>query len=141
MPYCTQNDLENLIPVTELAELTSESGDNPNSELIAEIIDRVDAEIDSYISVRYRTPLLTIPNLIKALSVDMAIYHLYTRRSAVPVIRQTKYEDAINFLQNVALGKSNIISPEGNDILEKSSNLVSVNGSQRIFSRTDWGNY
>jgi phage gp36-like protein len=141
MPYCTQNDLENLIPVTELAELTSESGDTPNSELIAEIIDRVGAEIDSYISVRYRTPLLTIPNLIKALSVDMAIYHLYTRRSAVPAIRQTKYQDAINFLQNVGLGKSNIIGPEGNDILEKSSKLVSVNGSQRIFSRTDWGNY
>jgi phage gp36-like protein len=141
MPYCTQNDLENLIPVTELAELTSESGDTPNSELIAEIIDRVGAEIDSYISVRYRTPLLTIPNLIKALSVDMAIYHLYTRRSAVPAIRQTKYQDAINFLQNVGLGKSNIIGPEGKDILEKSSKLVSVNGSQRIFSRTDWGNY
>jgi phage gp36-like protein len=141
MPYCTQNDLETLIPVTELAELTTEWGDIPNYTLITELIDRVDTEIDSYISVRYTTPLVLIPKIIKGLSVDMVIYHLYSRRSAVPPIRRTKYEDAVKFLQNVALGISNIIGSDGCETSKKSSLSAEINSSKRIFSREDWGNY
>jgi phage gp36-like protein len=120
MSYCSQNDLEILIPVTELAELTSDSGDTPNSNVITQIIDRVGAEIDSYLSVRYIIPLLVIPDLIKGLVVDMVLYHLYSRRSSVPQIRRKNYEDAREFLQNVAMGKSNIIGPDGGEILKKS---------------------
>lgn len=141
MSYCTQNDLETLIPVTELAELTTELTDIPNSTVIDEIIDRVDAEIDSYVSVIYSTPLVLIPDIIKGLSVDMVIYHLYSRRSAVPPIRRTKYEDALKFLQNVALGKLNIIGSDGYETSKKSSISVGNNSSERIFSRADWGNY
>jgi phage gp36-like protein len=141
MPYCTQNNLETMIPVAELAELTSELGDIPDSTVIAEIIDRVKAEIDSYVSMRYVTPFVAIPDIIKSLSVDMAIYHLYSRRSAIPLIRQTKYEDAIKFLQNVALGKSIILGPDGYETSKKSSSLIEINSSERIFSRSAWGNY
>jgi phage gp36-like protein len=141
MPYCTQSDLETLIPATELAELTSESGNNPDSAIIAEIIDRVSAEIDSYVSVRYAAPFLEVPDIIKGLTVDMVLFHLYSRRSAVPEIRRKKYEDAREFLHNIALGKSKILGLDGTEISMKSSRSAEITCSGRIFSRTNWGGY
>lgn len=141
MPYCNQNDLEILIPVTELVELTTERGDIANFTIITEIINRVDTEIDSYVSVCYATPLVSVPDIIKWLSVDMVIYHLYSRRSVVPSIRRTKYDDAVKFLQNVALGKSNIIGSDGYETSKKLSSSTEINSSERIFSKKDWGNY
>jgi phage gp36-like protein len=141
MPYCTQNDLESLVPIKELAELTTEWGDIPDFTVITEIISKADAEIDSYVSVRYEIPFLKIPDMIRALSMDMAIYHLYSRRSAVPAIRQTKYEDAIRLLQNVAVGKSNIVGFGGTEVSNKSSAAAEIVSSERIFSRDAWGNY
>jgi phage gp36-like protein len=141
MPYCSQNDLETLIPVAELVELTTEKGDIPNTTIITEIIERVDTEIDSYVSVRYATPLVSVPDMIKGLSVDMVIFHLYSRRSAVPPIRRTKYEDAVKFLQNVALENTNIIGSNGYENSKKMSNSAEFNSSERIFSKQNWGNY
>jgi phage gp36-like protein len=136
MPYCTQNDLETLIPVVELAELTNESGDIPNSTIITEIINLVDAEIDSYISVRYSIPLTQTPEIIKGLSIDMVIYHLYSRRSTIPLIRRTKYEDAIKLLQKVAQGNLNITGKDGYEIKLKSKYLIIIKSNKRIFTRS-----
>jgi phage gp36-like protein len=141
MPYCTQNDLENLIPMAELAELSSENGAIPNALVIAEMIDRVTAEIDSYVSVRYAVPFDSIPVIIKGLALDMVIYHLYSRRSAVPPIRRLKYEESIRFLQDVALGKINILDIINFDNLEKSSKSIEFSSNERIFFRNCWGIY
>jgi phage gp36-like protein len=134
MSYCTQNDLETLVPVVELAELTNESGDIPNSNIISEIINRVDAEIDSYISVRYIIPLTKTSDILKGLSIDMSIYHLYSRRSTIPPIRQTKYEDAIKFLQKIAQGSLNIVGQDGYEIKSKSNCLIKLESNKRIFT-------
>jgi phage gp36-like protein len=56
MAFCTQNDIEKLIPEQELAELTTESGSTPDAEVGAEAIAKADAEIDSYLGVRYVVP-------------------------------------------------------------------------------------
>jgi phage gp36-like protein len=136
MPYCTQNDLETLIPVVELAELTNESGDIPNLTIITEMINLVDAEIDSYISVRYSIPLTQTPEIIKGLSMDMVIYHLYSRRSTIPLVRRTKYEDAIKILQKVAQGNLNITGKDGYEIKLKSKYLINIKSNKRIFTRS-----
>ena len=57
MAYCTQSDIEKLIPVLELAELTAESGSTPNAAIVTECIAKADAEIDSYLGVKYTVPL------------------------------------------------------------------------------------
>jgi phage gp36-like protein len=141
MPYCGPSDIETLIPVQELAELTTESGDIPDHSLIAEIISKADAEIDSYAAVSYVIPFFPIPDIIRSLSLDMAIYHLYSRRSAVPLIRRTKYEDAIQFLQSVAAGKCKIVGAAAHEIPERSSQMAEIVGSERVFSRAGWGIY
>jgi phage gp36-like protein len=136
MPYCTQNDLETLVPLVELSELTNESGDIPNSNIITEIINRVGAEIDSYISVRYTIPFNKTPEIIKGLSIDMVIYHLYSRRSNIPLIRRTKYEDAIKLLQKVSQGNLNITGQDGYEIELKLKYSIKIKSNKRIFKRS-----
>ena len=99
MAYCTQNDLLTMIPVKELAELTADSGDTPDSQVVAEAIQRADAEIDSYLGMRYMLPLNPVPDQVMGLAMDMALYHLYSRRSVVPAVRQQKYEAAVSLPQ------------------------------------------
>lgn len=141
MTYCTQTDIETLIPMKELAELTTESGDTPDSSVIDAIISKAESEIDSYASACYVTPFASIPDIIRSLSVDMAIYHLYSRRSAVPIIRRTRYEDAIQFLGDVVAGKCNIVGAGGGEISNKSSEIAEIVSSGRVFSRDAWGSY
>ncbi len=108
MAYCTQSDIEKLIPVQELAELTTESGSTPDAAVVTEAIAKADAEIDSYLGVIYAVPLSVPPARIKALSEDISIYYLYMRRSTIPEARQKAYDNAIAFLQLLAAGKATL---------------------------------
>ena len=90
MAYCSEDDLVKMIPQSELAELTAESGEVPDSLIIIDAIDKAGAEIDAYLGVKYVVPLATPPAQVKALAVDLAIYHLYSRRSVVPALHLNK---------------------------------------------------
>ena len=59
MAYCSEDDLLKMIPQSELAELTAESGEVPDSLIIVEAISKAEAEIDSYLGVKYAVPLST----------------------------------------------------------------------------------
>jgi phage gp36-like protein len=96
-----------------LAELTAESGETPDSEIIAEAITKAEAEIDSYLGVKYVVPLASPPDQVKALAVDLAIYHLYSRRSIVPPVRQQKHDAAVAFLKQVVAGQLVIVGSQG----------------------------
>jgi phage gp36-like protein len=113
MAYCVQSDIEKLIPVQELAELTTESGSTPDSDVVAEAIVKADAEIDSYLGIIYSVPLSVPPTRVKALSEDIAIYYLYMRRSSIPEARQKAYDNGIAFLQLLAAGKATIPDDSG----------------------------
>jgi phage gp36-like protein len=56
MTYCTQTDILKQIPSLELAELTTENGSTPDADVVAEAIAKADAEINSYLGVRYVVP-------------------------------------------------------------------------------------
>ena len=140
MAYCTQSDLLALIPIKELAELTADSGDTPDSQVVAEAIERADAEIDAYLGLRHTLPLVPLPDQVKGLSMDMALYHLYSRRSVVPTVRRQKYEAAISFLKLVAVGEA-VLEDSGDtstgEPVQAGSEFTSAT---RIFTRNsqDW---
>ena len=136
MTYCTQSDIEKLIPIQELAELTTETGSTPDAAVMAEAIAKADAEIDSYLGVINSVPLSAIPARVKGLSEEISIYYLYMRRSAIPEARQKAYDDGIAFLQLVASGKASLPSASGS-----SSQGMQLSSADAIFSRdnmTSW---
>jgi phage gp36-like protein len=138
MAYCTEDDLLNMIPEEDLTDLTVESGDVPDSGIITDAINKADAEIDSYLGVKYVVPLSPTPDQVKALSVDLAIYHLYSRHSIVPPVRQQKYEDAVAFLKQVARGQAIITGP-GGEPATAAKDVADVTSAFRHFTRnTQW---
>jgi phage gp36-like protein len=129
MAYCSQSDLEKLIPTAELTQLTTESGDEPDAAVVAEAIAKADAEIDAYLSVRYSLPLAQVPPLVRSLAEEIALFHLYSRRSVAPQVRRQKYEAAVAFLKQVAAGQAGVDGVAANGQAEEFS------GSSRVFGR------
>jgi len=134
MAYSTLEDLLAMITASELAELTTESGDDPDPEVVSQAITKADAEIDAYLGIVYEVPFSPVPLLIKSLSVDLALYHLYSRRSVAPAVRRQRYEAALAFLKGVASGQA--VLPGVGGIL-----VTQISSADRRFSREtleDW---
>jgi phage gp36-like protein len=139
MAYAVLNDLVQMVPEEELAQLTAEAGELPDPAVAAEAIARADAEIDSYLAVRYRVPVSPAPDRLKALSVDLALYHLYSRRGVAPEVRRRAYEDAVAFLKLVAAGQAVIEGADGEATSDQQ--VEDFTGADRQFSRDilrDW---
>jgi phage gp36-like protein len=140
MAYCSEDDLLKMIPQSELAELTAESGEVPDSLIIMDAISKAGAEIDAYLGVKYVVPLATPPAQVKALAVDLAIYHLHTRRSVMPMVRQQKYDAAIAFLKQVTAGQLVIVGPQG-ELPAVAKAVTDATSATRAFTRdtqADW---
>lgn len=140
MAYCIQADLEKLIPVDKLAELTTEVGDTPDAKVVADCIARADAEIDSYLGVRYRLPLSPVPPQVKSLSVDIALYHLYSRRSVAPPVRQQKYAAAVAFLRQVAAGQA-VVEGVNGEPPGAEREVRELTSATRLFRRDNLGEW
>jgi phage gp36-like protein len=140
MAYCSEDDLLKMIPEADLTDLTVESGDVPDSVIIAEAISMADAEIDSYLGVKYVVPFSPTPDQVKALAVDLAIYHLYSRHNIVPQVRQQRYEDAVAVLKQVVSGERVIVGP-GGEAPTVAKEVADSTSAVRCFSRNtlaDW---
>lgn len=135
MAYCTQDDIERLIPSEDLAVLTSEGG-GPDEAVVADCIAKADAEIDGYLGIRYQVPLSPVPDLIKAISVDLAIYNLHKRRPLLPTpetCRQS-YVDRISFLKSVVAGNATV-GASAAEPPAVSQDVVEIGSGDRVFSR------
>lgn len=133
--YCTQADIVQLVPAAQLAELTAESGGTPDATVVAEAIAAADAEINSYIGVRYLLPLPEVPAQVKAVSADLAIYWLYKRRSLITEARRQAWVDRIAFLKDVSTGRAHlqgIGTPEEPGAAET---VTKITSQRRIFDR------
>ena len=105
MPYSTKDDILEQIAAAELVRLTDDADLGAVDEaVVARAIADADAEIDAYLGERYTLPLSPVPALARKLSVDIALYNLYSRRLAAPEPRQRRYEDAKALLREAARG-------------------------------------
>ncbi len=142
MAYCTKSDILNILPEAELVQLTTDTGSTVDDSVVGTMIAWADAEIDAYLGNRYQVPVNPVPEKLKALSVDIAVYRLYCRRSSVPDARLNAYRDAVTFLRQVASGKSVIMY--NNSEIPRSSVLRHVadfTSATKIFGRDNMSGY
>lgn len=106
MPYCTLTDILKLIPEDTVIQLTDDEDiGTVNQARVDESIAQADAEIDSYCGGKYSVPFSTVPDIVKKISVDIAIYNLYSRRvEEIPETRAQRYKNAIRQLEGIAKG-------------------------------------
>ncbi len=136
MAYCSQSDVEKLVPAVELTKLTAEGGSEPDAAVVADCIAKADAEIDGYLGVRYQVPLNPVPDLVRAVSVDLAVYNLHKRRPLLPMPETCRrsYEDRIAFLRAVVAGNATIGATAAKPP-SVSQEVVEIGSGDRIFSR------
>jgi phage gp36-like protein len=135
MAYCTQDDIVKLIPSADLAVLTTENEVEPDAAVVADCIAKADAEIDGYLGIRYQVPLSPVPDLVKAISVDLAIYNLHKRRPLMPMpetCRQS-YADRIGFLKGVVAGNATV-GATATAPAAVAADVEEIGSSTRIFS-------
>lgn len=137
----TLEDLRQALPLDALLYLVDEEGAGvltPEGQARAEAALREAwAEVESYLAQRYALPLPSLPEVLKAKAVDIAVYRLMLRRGLRPGTADeaalTRYRDAVAFLRDVAVGKASLpLPPTGEPARPKGG--AAVRG-KRVFSR------
>ncbi len=138
MSYSTLDDLKKLIPEEILVQLTDdEETGSVNQVRIDEAIAQADAEINAYCSPRYEVPFLPVPDLVRKLSVDIAIYNLYSRRAEeIPATRSERYKNAIRQLEGIAKGIVSLgVDPAAEAAATQGGPESTTSKDDRVFSR------
>lgn len=137
MPYSTLADIYPLqLDEGTLIQLTNDDSDAEtiDESVVTRAITDADATIDAYCQGRYTIPLSPVSDKIRQISVDIAIYNLYSRRGdTVPDNRLSRYKDAIRFLERISDGKGSVGAVTPAPV--NSTDTVSISGNDRIFSR------
>ena len=109
MAYCAKADISLIMNEETLIALTDQ--DSPavavDDTVVAWAIASADNLINSYLGGSYTVPLVTVPALVKDISVDISIYNLYARRpenGMVPDLYVTRYKDRLKDLDKIADG-------------------------------------
>jgi phage gp36-like protein len=97
-----------------------------------------EAEVDSYISVRYAMPLASVPDIVKSMTADVARYRLYD--TEVPEIVEKRYDAALRLLRDVAARRASLDKDiNGNDA--PVSNGVKISKPPRVFNDSSLDGY
>jgi phage gp36-like protein len=134
--YCTLNDITERFPEKYLVQLTDDKKlGTVDQDVVNNAIQDADEEIDGYLRGRYTLPLDTVPNLVKKISVDIAIYNLYTRKSEnVPETREKRYANAVKLLKQINQGLITLGNEDG-DAPEPGQYKSNKNSESRTFSK------
>ncbi len=140
MAYCSPTDLLQMVSQEELAELTTATGEVPDSQVTAEAIAWAEDEVNAYVGARYQVPLNPVPAKIKGLTVELALYSLYARRGVAPAVRRERYEAAMAFLKRVAEGLA-VLEGVSGGVSGRAIEPAEVESGARRFSRDQMGDW
>lgn len=137
MPYLTPAKMSELFGAQEMLELSqlydpdAISIDEPR---VQANIDSAEAEVNSYLSIRYALPLTSVPLVLTEKTADIARYKLDSIRPRDDV--RQRYEDAIKWLRLVCDGKIDLgLDDSGEEVAADAP--VASRAGKRSFGFTD----
>ena len=139
--YSSQSDIEKLIPPDTIYQLTNDGvAGGTDTDVLEESIRQADAEIDSYCGTFLTVPFVVVPDIIKKISVDIAIYNLYSRKvEEIPPARNDRYKNAIRQLEGISKGTISIGAVQGE--ATKGEILSSTDAENRVFTMNTLSTY
>lgn len=145
MAYSTYADLKKAIPEETLIQLTDDEGAGTvNQARISEAIAQADANIDGYLGARYAVPLAApVPAVVRMLSVDLAVYNLYSRRlETIPETRADRHKNALRMLEGIAKGLISLgATPAPEAVPDAGGPEATRSPSDRTFTKTTLEGY
>ena len=141
MAYCTRADIQYRLTAEDVQELADDTGNDPSTTITARIDDAIawaDSIIDGYCGQRYAVAFTTVPDRIKYISVDIAIYRLFSRRASLELPENVveDYKSAIALLKDIAKGLFTLSDPEPASNSDKVS-TTTVSTTTRTFDRDE----
>lgn len=132
MAYTTKAEMTGRFGESEIIELTdrNDAGVVDVAVLNKSLAD-ADALINSYLGGRYTLPLLTTPDLLKALASDIARFKLWDDK-APEEVRQ-RYDDALAQLKLIAQGVI-VLPPDAQGTKPSTSVGIEFFSQERVFS-------
>lgn len=125
--YVTVQDVVGFVRADVLLHLIDDEGtgildlETPGAQLtrVQQAITNACDEADTYFAVRYDLPFTTVPVVVRAKVLDVAVWNLWGRRgvrqdTADETVQQ-RYQDAVRWLQRVADGKAALPVPPAPD--------------------------
>lgn len=108
MTYATLQTMVERFGDAELIQRTDRYG---SGQMDVQVMDRAladaDAEVNSYLAVRYALPLAGVPTALARVAADIARYRLYD--DGVPETVRKRYEDAVALLKRMASGDVKLV--------------------------------
>ncbi len=140
MPYCSLEDIKQAIPEKNIIELTDDAGTGTiEQNRVNDAISYADQLIDGYLRGRYTVPLNPVPELIKRLAADLAVFHLYSRRFELnmPEAMLQRRKEIIRLLEQIQKGfiKLGIETQSGPGQGHYKTNKT---GEDRVFGEDLW---
>lgn len=141
MPYCTIGDITSTITLEDVLQLTD---DNDTGSVDTAKVDEAIAKADGLISAFIGGATLdTVPELIRQISVELSIYHLYKRRFAanMPESIERGYTHAMDLLKHIQSGKLSIGVEATEQTAPERHYKTNKTSSDRMFSKSRLGGY
>ncbi|MEL6785121.1 MAG: DUF1320 domain-containing protein [Pseudomonadota bacterium] len=140
--YAARADIENLYTAELVTQLVQRDEDADEDALVGDALTQATSEINSYLSVRYVTPLATPPAFIVRSCIDIAVYILAQSHNLMTEEITERYKRAIAHLKDIAAHKANVAGAalvgEGAANDDGSANVM-FEGDDRLFTRRTMG--
>lgn len=102
--YATIEDIKSAVTEEYLISLVDDEGTGDvNAQRVLDAIGRAEAEINAYVGKVAALPLATIPPILKRLSIDITLYHLFSRRR-FDELKERGYHECVRILKDIASG-------------------------------------
>lgn len=140
MAYCTLADITGVIPQRDLIQLTDDTIPPVavNQTVVDQAIAAADTLINGYIGDRYSIPFTGVPELLKTIALDVAVYRIYLRRKKgePPEAVKAAYDNALKLLRDVQSGKLSLgATSTGATVPQSSGSAPAITSSPRLCSR------
>jgi phage gp36-like protein len=111
MIYATEADIIALYGEPALLDVLRDP-ENDRETAVPKAIASASAEIDGYLSARYRLPLEHAPAVLIRPATDITLYVLASSHTRLTDELRQRYEDAVAFLKLLAAGKAGLGADE-----------------------------
>lgn len=135
MAYATKAMIEDIWGESFVADLIG--ADVNGDTAVNRALDQASGEIDTHLSARYKTPIEGQPAALVTPCVNIAVYNLAIRHTALTTTIEDRYKHAVDLLKRIADGRAGLGADEPGVETEdgKSASGAAFYTSWRLFGR------
>jgi phage gp36-like protein len=139
MSYCSRADLEKAIEAQVVIDLTDdERAGATNTEIETRVADacaRASKRIDGFLRGRYAVPISPVPQMIRAIAVDLAIHRLFSRRPAIGIPETVRDNWKAAEADLVRISKGELDLGDEPPPAKSSAIVAEADGPDRLFTQ------